>query len=167
MGSAPSKATQPAPERESHDSEKPLYHSLTDVHITTPLSKDGALVLGHLDAWESDIAQSPKLQLSRSILNHSNIREALISRGTRVADAHVFNLELDFKTNPITSQKSSGRCWLFATTNVLRYSVMKKLNLSEFQLSQVRRPLRIASHRRRVQPPPGGPAICLSLFIAR
>lgn len=141
MGSAPSKATQLPPEAQSRDSEKVLNQSLADVHITAPLSKDGALVLGHVDAWEGDIAQSPKLQLSRSILNHSNIREALISRDARVADAHVFNLELDFKTNPITSQKSSGRCWLFATTNVLRYTVMKKLNLPEFQLSQVCFPL--------------------------
>ncbi|KAI1794165.1 peptidase C1B bleomycin hydrolase [Ganoderma leucocontextum] len=136
MGSAPSKAIQPVPDVESHDSEKPLHQSLADVQITAPLSKDGALVLGHVDGWESHIALSPKLQLSRAILNHSNIRDALISRAARVADAHVFNLELDFKTNPITSQKSSGRCWLFATTNVLRYSAMKKLNLSEFQLSQ-------------------------------
>ena len=53
---------------------------------------------------------------------------------------HVFNTELDFKTGPVTDQKSSGRCWLFATTNVLRYEIMKKLNLKEFQLSQARTP---------------------------
>jgi aminopeptidase C len=32
--------------------------------------------------------------------------------------------------------RASGRCWLFATTNVLRYNIMKKLNLKEFELSQ-------------------------------
>ena len=141
MGSAPSKATQPAPEIESHESEKALLQSFSDVRISAPLSKDGALLLGHVNRWESAVAQSPKLQLSRTILNHSNIREALVKREARVADAHVFNLELDFNTNPITNQKSSGRCWLFATTNVLRYNVMKKLNLDEFQLSQVRSPM--------------------------
>ncbi|EJF65278.1 peptidase C1B bleomycin hydrolase [Dichomitus squalens] len=136
MGSAPSKATQATPEGQSHDSEKGLLQSFSDVRISAPLSKDGALQLGHVDHWEDVVAQSPKLQLSRSILNHTDIRETLVKREARVADAHVFNLELDFKTNPITSQKSSGRCWLFATTNVLRYNVMKKLNLEEFQLSQ-------------------------------
>ena len=134
MGSAPSK---PTPEAGSHESEKAFLKSLADVRISAPLSKYGALQVGHIDHWESTVAQSPKLQLSRSILNHSNIREALVKREARVADAHVFNLELDFKTDPITNQKSSGRCWLFATTNVLRYSVSKKLNLDDFQLSQV------------------------------
>ena len=82
--------------------------------------------------------QSPKLQLSRAILNHANIRELLVSRQARIADIHVFNTEIGFKTGPITNQKCSGRCWLFATTNILRYNIMKKLNLADFQLSQVR-----------------------------
>ena len=137
MGSAPSKSassTQP----ESRDSEKAISRSFADLRIAAPISANGALTLSHVDHWEDVVAQSPKLQLSRTILNHSNIRDTLVSRSARIADSHVFNNEVDFKTNPITNQKSSGRCWLFATTNVLRYSVMKKLNLSDFQLSQVR-----------------------------
>lgn len=67
----------------------------------------------------------------------ADINHSLLSRAAKIADAHVFNNLIDFKTNPRTNQKSSGRCWLFATTNVLRYEVMKKLNLSEFELSQV------------------------------
>lgn len=37
---------------------------------------------------------------------------------------------------PIVNQLSSGRCWLFATTNVIRLQVIKQLNLKEFELSQ-------------------------------
>lgn len=29
----------------------------------------------------------------------------------------------------MTNQKSSGRCWLFATTNVVRTGIVKKFNL--------------------------------------
>ena len=36
----------------------------------------------------------------------------------------------------ITDQKSSGRCWLFAATNVLREHVAKQLNVEQFELSQ-------------------------------
>ena len=72
------------------------------------------------------------------LLNHTDIRGTLAERAARIADSHVFNTELEFKTGPITNQKSSGRCLLFATTNVLRYNIMKKLNLADFQLSQVR-----------------------------
>ncbi|KAI0823684.1 peptidase C1B bleomycin hydrolase [Trametes gibbosa] len=141
MGSAPSKTSQPE-RAEEHESEKTSYvsrelaQSLAHLNLASPLSADGGLSLANVDAWEETVAQSPKLQLARTILNHANIRETLTSRSARIADAHIFNTELEFKTSPITNQKSSGRCWLFATTNVLRYNIMKKLNLSEFQLSQ-------------------------------
>ncbi|KAI0630402.1 peptidase C1B bleomycin hydrolase [Trametes polyzona] len=141
MGSTPSKAAQPE-RRERQESEKTsqysreLVESLAGLKLSAPLSSDGALSLANVNAWEDAVAISPKLQLARSILNHANIRETLTSRSAYIADAHVFNTEVEFKTSPITNQKSSGRCWLFATTNVLRYNIMKKLNLSNFQLSQ-------------------------------
>ncbi|KAI0329396.1 peptidase C1B bleomycin hydrolase [Cubamyces sp. BRFM 1775] len=141
MGSATSKSPEMA-QSQARDSEKASYtaqelsQSLADLRLSAPLSADGALTLSNIEAWEESVEKSPKLQLARTVLNHSNIRESLISRSARIADAHVFNNELDFKTTPITNQKSSGRCWLFATTNVLRYNIMKKLNLSDFQLSQ-------------------------------
>ena len=40
-------------------------------------------------------------------------------------------------TLPITDQKRTGRCWMFTSMNVLRYEIMKKRKLKEFQLSQV------------------------------
>ncbi|KAH9931126.1 peptidase C1B bleomycin hydrolase [Epithele typhae] len=103
---------------------------------SSPLSTTGSLTLDNVDAWEGAVEQSPKLQLTRTILNHTDFRESLRQRSAVIADPHVFNTEIEFKTGPITSQKSSGRCWLFATTNVLRHSVMKKLDLDDFQLSQ-------------------------------
>ncbi|CAL1707521.1 unnamed protein product [Somion occarium] len=106
------------------------------LNISKPISPSGAITIDTVEQWESSISSNPKLELSRTILNHQDIRTTLQSRAAKIADAHVFNTNLDFKTGPITNQKSSGRCWLFATTNVLRYNVMKKLNLSEFQLSQ-------------------------------
>jgi bleomycin hydrolase len=49
---------------------------------------------------------------------------------------NVFSHVIDPEGAPITNQKASGRCWLFATTNMLRRSVAEKLELKEFQLSQ-------------------------------
>ena len=103
-----------------------------------PVSADGSLSLESVSNWEATAAASAKTRLARAVLSHSNLSNALVRRQAYVEDVHVFNAELDFKTSPITNQKSSGRCWLFATTNVLRYEIMKKLNLKEFQLSQVR-----------------------------
>ncbi|KAH9935545.1 peptidase C1B bleomycin hydrolase [Fomitopsis serialis] len=125
---------------EAHDEKRATVDhvaaSLSSLHLRAATSQDGSLSLANLDSWEQQVASQPKLQLTRTVLHNSEIQSALLSRSAKVADAHIFNTQLDFKTGPVTNQKSSGRCWLFATTNVLRYNVMKKLNLDDFQLSQ-------------------------------
>lgn len=47
---------------------------------------------------------------------------------------HEFSLTL--KQGEITNQKQSGRCWLFAATNVMRFRIMKRFRLKNFELSQ-------------------------------
>ena len=47
-----------------------------------------------------------------------------------------FKFSVDIKTMSATNQKASGRCWLFAATNVLREMIAKELNLESFELSQ-------------------------------
>jgi bleomycin hydrolase len=37
---------------------------------------------------------------------------------------------------PITNQRSSGRCWLFASTNIFRVPLINAYKLKEFELSQ-------------------------------
>ncbi|KAH8119610.1 peptidase C1B, bleomycin hydrolase [Phellopilus nigrolimitatus] len=113
-----------------------LLNNLASIKLAEPLSGDGAITLKNVDGWEEKAAKDPKIELARTILVDTDFKTALASRSAKVADSHIFNLQLDFKTNPITNQKSSGRCWLFATTNVLRHSAMQKLDLKEFQLSQ-------------------------------
>jgi len=140
MGSAPSKPA-PASQVVPSDGEKQsLVDSFSSLHVSepeaAPLSADGSLSLSNLSSWESSLASDSKTQLARTVLAQSNIKSILTSRSAIIKDSHVFNTEVDFKTDPITNQKSSGRCWLFATTNVLRYNVMKKLDLKDFQCSQ-------------------------------
>lgn len=48
----------------------------------------------------------------------------------------MFNVKIPFEGAPVTNQRSSGRCWIFAATNVFRVAIMKKHNLSKFELSQ-------------------------------
>lgn len=47
-----------------------------------------------------------------------------------------FKFSIDIETLPVTNQKASGRCWLFAGLNVLRELVAKKYNLKDVELSQ-------------------------------
>lgn len=98
------------------------YTQPTNEHFLPPLHKP---------------VQDPKTSVSRAVLDHVDMSTALLSRAARVADTHVFNLKLDYETSPITNQLSSGRCWLFASTNVIRYEAAQKLKIKDFQLSQV------------------------------
>jgi hypothetical protein len=45
-------------------------------------------------------------------------------------------LQIETEAKPITNQKNSGRCWIFATLNVIRIPFMKEHNLDEFEFSQ-------------------------------
>lgn len=49
-------------------------------------------------------------------------------------DTHMFSVSL--KQGDITSQKQSGRCWMFAGLNVMRFHMMQERNLKTFELSQ-------------------------------
>lgn len=40
------------------------------------------------------------------------------------------------EVKPVTNQKSSGRCWLFAALNVARQPFVKHYNLEDFEFSQ-------------------------------
>ncbi|KAF9527375.1 bleomycin hydrolase [Crepidotus variabilis] len=138
MGNQPSSRI-PTPTASSFD-EKDTFVNVSDsistLSVTSPLSSDGSLTLSHVASWEASANADPKVKLVRTVLYQSDIRSVLASRSAKIADQQVFNHALDFKTGPVTNQKSSGRCWLFATTNVLRYNIMKRLKLKEFQFSQ-------------------------------
>lgn len=60
----------------------------------------------------------------------------LASPAVKIANQHVFNVKIPFEGGPITNQRQSGRCWLFASTNIFRIALMQKYNLDSFELSQ-------------------------------
>ncbi|KAF9222533.1 peptidase C1B, bleomycin hydrolase [Gyrodon lividus] len=139
MGSAASKVASQSADRTSKSfDEKALLKNFrsVDISVSVPMSSNGCIQPSNLEAWESTAASDPKIQLARTILAHNNIKTTLTSREAVIAIPHVFNTEVEFKPGPVTNQKSSGRCWLFATTNVIRYEVMKRLKLKDFQCSQ-------------------------------
>ncbi|KAI1742054.1 peptidase C1-like family protein [Xylaria scruposa] len=86
--------------------------------------------------WQAELLDDPKNRLALSALSSANPRNVLMSRSTKIVDQQVFNVRIPFEGAPITNQRSSGRCWLFASTNVFRVALMQKYNLDEFELSQ-------------------------------
>ncbi|KAL1854791.1 hypothetical protein VTK73DRAFT_8704 [Phialemonium thermophilum] len=92
--------------------------------------------VSEVEQWQETLLEDPKNRLALSVLSTTNPREALASRSAKIADQQVFNVKIPFEGGPITNQRSSGRCWLFASTNVFRVALMQKYRLDAFELSQ-------------------------------
>ncbi|WEV60024.1 C1 family peptidase [Bifidobacterium sp. ESL0728] len=61
------------------------------------------------------------------------IKAATSYEGTREL-THDFSIEL--KQGTITDQQRSGRCWMFASLNTLRYELMHRWKLEDFEFSE-------------------------------
>ncbi|KKA28582.1 hypothetical protein TD95_004377 [Thielaviopsis punctulata] len=94
------------------------------------------LALDRLVGQQTGILSDPKNRLALTALSTANPRSVLKSTAVEMADQHVFNVKIPFEGGPITNQRSSGRCWLFASTNTFRVALMQRYGLSEFELSQ-------------------------------
>ena len=77
----------------------------------------------------SDLRKLATLALGRAQLN-----DVSCSVQRTFEMRHKFSVEI--KTLPVTNQKRSGRCWLFAAENVLRERIAETLELENFELSQ-------------------------------
>ncbi len=65
----------------------------------------------------------------------SPVDKIALNRDVVAALNHTYSIQL--KENPATSQKRSGRCWMFAALNLLRTRAQESLNLEPgFELSQ-------------------------------
>ena len=51
-------------------------------------------------------------------------------------NVHIYNRKVETEGKPVTNQKSSGRCWLFAALNVARQPFVKQYNMEDFEFSQ-------------------------------
>lgn len=89
-----------------------------------------------LSKWGERVMKDPKNRLAASAIASSSLDAVVSQRSAMEHDIQVFSDMVDVEGSPVTNQASSGRCWLFAATNVLRVALMQKYNLKEFQFSQ-------------------------------
>lgn len=87
-----------------------------------------------LAEFSQDFNSSEKNKMASIAARRSGLLEA--SFNDRVSERlnHTFSIELD--TENVTNQKQSGRCWEFATLNVLRHYFGKKNKVKNFTFSQ-------------------------------
>ncbi|KAF2840032.1 bleomycin hydrolase-like protein [Patellaria atrata CBS 101060] len=88
------------------------------------------------EKWEKQLLEDPKNLLALAALSSNSAASILSSRSTTIGDTQNFNTKIELEGSPVTNQRSSGRCWLFATTNVFRVSMMRRYRLKDFELSQ-------------------------------
>lgn len=81
----------------------------------------------HFDADRSN-------QVAMNAVIHNGLLKSAQNYEAERETTHEYSLTLP--QGEITNQKKSGRCWMFATLNFLRYHVIKDMNLENFELSQ-------------------------------
>lgn len=86
-----------------------------------------------LKAWER-LAETPACRMAGMALSKTDINAVSYVPAAAWKMRHTFSVEIP--TMKATQQAHSGRCWLFAATNVLRENVAGALNLEQFELSQ-------------------------------
>ena len=90
--------------------------------------------LENLNQFEQGFDTNPTNALAMNAVVSNGINAVATNYQTERRVTHEFSLSL--KQGKVTNQKKSGRCWMFAALNCLRFQLMHKLNLENFELSQ-------------------------------
>ena len=76
-----------------------------------------------LETFDLDFASNPKNELAMNIVTHTELTNAALSRKARLTHDHVYSVSIPEEGKPVCAQNSTGRCWLFAALNVMRYLI--------------------------------------------
>jgi len=106
---------------------------LQKYYLQTMASND--LTSARMDELREEFYKDDKNRLAQNVVSRSDPLETCMSRISIEETQHVFNNKVD-EVKPVTSQKSSGRCWIFAVMNAMRIPFMKKLEIEDFEFSQ-------------------------------
>ena len=79
-------------------------------------------------------ASSVRNRVARNAATSAGVRDAARSPEAAALATTTFDVQLE--QGKITDQERSGRCWMFASLNTMRYRIMKKLDIKTFELSQ-------------------------------
>jgi len=101
-----------------------VFHNLTAQNIT---EKD----LSEIRKGFTNDQKTKAIQ--NTLTENANIKSMVLNRDLQGKIDHYFKYRVNVKG--ITNQKSSGRCWMFTSMNVLRPSIMEKYNVNDFDFS--------------------------------
>ena len=94
----------------------------------------GEITKKQIDKMRKEFENDSSARVAQNAVTSNNLSSVTLRRDLVQEIDFTFSTKLDeWKA---TNQKSSGRCWLFATLNLFRPGTMKKMNVKEFEFSQ-------------------------------
>ena len=101
---------------------------------TAPAASSAGIEPAQLTAWRADFDADPAHRRMQNAVTRTALDDVALDRAVVAGTDHTFSHVLDDWA--VTSQKKSGRCWMFAGLNLLRVGAMKAMNLKAFEFSQ-------------------------------
>ena len=92
------------------------------------------LSIDKINEYEKEFLEDKRNIVAMNAATYNGVQK--VARDVKALRDEPFAFGVDIKNGDVTNQKKSGRCWMFASMNVLRNIVIKKFNLENFELSQ-------------------------------
>lgn len=87
-----------------------------------------------LDKTLKEYEKNPTSKVARHALSNADI--SIVSQSKDLVKDMDFNFDINIKTMPVTNQRASGRCWIFAACNLMREKLGKQFDITNFEISQ-------------------------------
>ena len=94
----------------------------------------GALEADQLSALGAAFRGTPAYRLAQNAVTRNNVDDIALNNRVVFTTDHTFSISLD--DWGVTDQKQTGRCWMFAGMNLLRFATRRLLGVKEFEFSQ-------------------------------
>lgn len=113
-------------------------HTGTNPSDTSPTATihtdDTAITASAIAAFSQDFRDDRANRVAANAATSAGVLAAATSYAGARALPRDFSIELS--QGSITNQRRSGRCWMFASLNTLRYELMHRWNLDDFEFSE-------------------------------
>jgi bleomycin hydrolase len=108
--------------------------AVRELGISTLSKTAEALRSAHFKTMQEEFDSKPHNKYMQNAVTVTTINKLALNRAVVTGIDNSFSCKLDDWA--VTNQRNSGRCWIFAGTNLLRVGAMRKMNRKEFEFSQ-------------------------------
>jgi bleomycin hydrolase len=94
----------------------------------------GALSADALRSLQRSFVESSAYRLAQNAVTRNSVDDIALNHSVVFSADHTFSTVLD--DWGVTDQKQTGRCWMFAGLNLLRFAARRSFGVKEFEFSQ-------------------------------